>query len=191
MPASFIRFSSEAGRPDNPIKCLKAVCGKAGRFHYCVCLYLGGNINKSMWKYPWLYVSVPLVMDKSLCCWKHFENTFSHYYSFVYWEVGNEWLPFFWILSVLCWWKLKSLWSEVDLKLGSSRLAGFGPLRAQCTMTTSLHERKHGGCVTQRAPCVTWHTPPQFLWEKNRTLLLMVVCNISLRWNSYSPWFWC
>lgn len=34
--------------------------------------------------------------------------------------------------------------------LGSSRLAGFGPLRTRGTMTTSLCERSHGGHVTQK-----------------------------------------
>lgn len=41
-------------------------------------------------------------------------------------------------------------WSEADLMLGSSRLAGFGPLRTRGTMTTSLCERSHGGHVTQK-----------------------------------------
>lgn len=40
--------------------------------------------------------------------------------------------------------------SEADLMLGSSRLAGFGPLRTRGTMTTSLCERSHGGHVTQK-----------------------------------------
>ena len=57
--------------------------------------------------------------------------------------------------------------------LGSSRLAGFGPLRARGTMTTSLYERSHGGHVTQRGYCVTESTPPQILREKNRTLSLI------------------
>ena len=80
--------------------------------------------------------------------------------------------------------------SGADLMLWSSRLAGFGPLGAQGTMTASLHEWSHGGRVTQRAYCVTGHTPPQTLWEENRTLLLLLICNVSLRWNSCSSWFW-
>lgn len=71
------------------------------------------------------------------------------------------------------------------------KVGWFWASEAHCTMTTSLHEWNHGGCVTQRARCVPWHTPPQFLGEKNRTHLLMVICNISLRWNSYSSQFWC
>lgn len=47
--------------------------------------------------------------------------------------------------------------------LESSRMAGFGPLRAQGTMTTGLCKQSDGGHVTQRGYCVTESTPPQIL----------------------------
>lgn len=103
-----------------------------------------------------------------------------------------QWMVFlFRIYLALSWRKLKRLRSGTDLMLHSSRLVGFGPLRVQGTMTTSLLEWNHAGCVTHRPYCVTGHTPPQILWEKNRTLLLLVICNGLLRWNSCSFQFWC
>lgn len=87
----------------------------------------------------------------------------SHNYTIVYSDLVDEWHSLYWFYLVLFWQRLKRLWSEADLMLGSSRLAGFGPLRAQGTMTASLYEWSHGGHVTQRGYCVTESTPPQIL----------------------------
>lgn len=78
-------------------------------------------------------------------------------------------------------------WSEADLMLGSSRLAGFGPLRTQGTMTTSLCERSHGGHVTQRGYCMRESTPLQ---GKKGHFHSLVIYDVSLKWNLYSSWIW-
>lgn len=51
MATSFISISSEAGRPDNPIKrlvWLRAVWANTGLFQLCLSLCLCGNINESL-----------------------------------------------------------------------------------------------------------------------------------------------
>lgn len=93
-----------------------------------------------------------------------FYHTITSLYMWIWAVNGILYIGFSWYSSGRVW----KDWSEADLMLGSSRLAGFGPLRTQGTMTTSLCERSHGGHVTQRGYCMTESTPPQTLQERKK-----------------------
>lgn len=86
-----------------------------------------------------------------------FYHTITSLYIWIWPVNGILYVGFSWHSSGRVW----KGWSKADLMLGSSRLAGFGPLRTQGTMTTSLCERSHSGHVTQSGYCMTESTPPQ------------------------------
>lgn len=69
MATSFIRISSEAGWPDNPIKCLvwlRAVWTNTGLFQHCVCLSVYVEISMNLCQAAMVCSQSPMVLLQSL-----------------------------------------------------------------------------------------------------------------------------
>jgi len=210
MATSFIRISSEAGWPDDPIKrpvWLRAVWANT----WTLLFFNSVFVSLSMCEYQWVFVSVLWFIAKVPWCkelkvsqspWKkkaeliffdvlHILYVLSHNYTIVYLGIGDEWHSLYWFLVgiVLAEVEKTLVWSRPN-----ARVFKVGWFWASQDPSHNDHisvwAQPWWTCYSKGLLRGGEHASTDPVREKKGTLHSLATCDVSLRWNSSRSCFW-